>query len=184
LETHAQLTESSSCTYRILVRNSIGIILPNSLPLRSRSHSLLKTTELLSFLRFVVISLIVAPLDPIYAPGLVLSSAEQVGLFSIHRALHKGGRLLACAAAMRSVLAWAVLSSISSAVIAAPPAQEDTSQIVSQNADKVADPGAAVAGAAGEDEGVGYTVFNDIKVPQMKDIDGGKFNETIKDGYW
>lgn len=82
---------------------------------------------------------------------------------------------------MRSVLAWAVLSSISRAVIAAPPAQEDTPQIISQNADKVADSAAA---AAGEDKGVGYTVFNDIKVPQMKDIDGGKFNETIKDGFW
>jgi hypothetical protein len=164
-----------------LVRNGIDIILPNSLPLRSRNHSLSKTAELLSFLLFVIISLFVASLDPIYAPDLVLSSAEQVGLFSIHRALHKGGGLLAWAAAMRLVLAWAVLSSISRAVIAAPPAQEDTPQIISQNADKVADSAAAVAG---EDKGVGYTVFNDIKVPQMKDIDGGKFNETIKDGFW
>lgn len=33
-------------------------------------------------------------------------------------------------------------------------------------------------------EGVLYTTFNDIKVPPMKDIEGDKFGETIKDGYW
>lgn len=33
-------------------------------------------------------------------------------------------------------------------------------------------------------EGVEYTVFNDIKVPPMKDIKGSEFGETIKKGYW
>ncbi len=48
-------------------------------------------------------------------------------------------------------------------------------------ADKMTDSAAA---AAGSDEGDEHTVFNDIKVPQMKDIEGELFNETIKDGYW
>lgn len=61
------------------------------------------------------------------------------------------------------------------------PAQDSTTEIVAQNADKTADSAAA---AAGEDEGVPFTIFNDIKVPPMKDIEGEKFNETIKDGYW
>jgi len=29
-----------------------------------------------------------------------------------------------------------------------------------------------------------YTVFNDIKVPPMIEIEGDKFGETIKSGYW
>lgn len=33
-------------------------------------------------------------------------------------------------------------------------------------------------------EAVDYTIFNDIKVPPMKDIKGEEFAETIKDGYW
>lgn len=33
-------------------------------------------------------------------------------------------------------------------------------------------------------EAVEYTIFNDIKVPPMKDIKGEEFVETIKDGYW
>jgi hypothetical protein len=82
---------------------------------------------------------------------------------------------------MRSVLVWALLSSFSRPIFAAPPTQENTAEVVAQNADKTANLAAA---AAGEDDGVEYTVFNDVKVPQMKDIEGEKFNETIKDGYW
>lgn len=37
--------------------------------------------------------------------------------------------------------------------------------------------------AAGK-EAIEYTVFNDIKVPPMKDIKGEEFAETIKSGYW
>lgn len=33
-------------------------------------------------------------------------------------------------------------------------------------------------------EAIEYTVFNDIKVPPMKDIKGDEFGETIKSGYW
>jgi len=33
-------------------------------------------------------------------------------------------------------------------------------------------------------DGVEYTTFNGIKVPPMTDIEGDKFAETIKDGYW
>ncbi len=82
---------------------------------------------------------------------------------------------------MKSLLIWALLSTLSRPISAAPPAQEKTAEIVAQNADKMADSAAA---AAGEDEGVEHTVFNDIKVPQMKDIEGENFNETVKDGYW
>jgi hypothetical protein len=82
---------------------------------------------------------------------------------------------------MRSVLVWALLSSFSRPICAAPPTQENTAEVVAQNADKTA---SLAAAAAGEDDGVEYTVFNDVKVPQMKDIEGEKFNETIKDGYW
>lgn len=73
------------------------------------------------------------------------------------------------------------MSLFTSPILAAPPDQEANSEVVAQNADKMAESAAA---AAGEDEGVEYTVFNDNKVPQMKDIEGTKFNETIKDGYW
>jgi hypothetical protein len=82
---------------------------------------------------------------------------------------------------MKSVLVLALLSSLSRPIFATPPAQERTAEVASQDADKLADSASA---AAGGDEGVEYTVFNDIKVPQMKDIEGEKFNETIKDGYW
>ena len=33
-------------------------------------------------------------------------------------------------------------------------------------------------------EAVDYTIFNDLKVPPMIEIDGDKFAETVKDGYW
>lgn len=82
---------------------------------------------------------------------------------------------------MRSVLVWALFSSLSGPAFAAPSAQDSAPEIVAQNADKTADSAAA---AAGEDEGLEYTLFNDIRVPQMKDIEGEQFNETIKDGYW
>jgi hypothetical protein len=82
---------------------------------------------------------------------------------------------------MKLVLAWVLLLALSTPIFAAPPAEEKKAEVVSQNGDKVADSAAA---AAGKDEGVEYTMFNDIKVPPMKDIEGEMFNETIKDGYW
>jgi hypothetical protein len=82
---------------------------------------------------------------------------------------------------MRSVVVWALLSLLSKPAFADRPTQDSTAKKVAQNADMMAD---SAAPAAGGDEEVEYTVFNDIKVPQMKDIDGEQFNETIKDGYW
>ena len=84
---------------------------------------------------------------------------------------------------MKSVLVWVLFSALSGSILAAPPTEEKNAEVVFENGDKVAD-SAAAAAAAGEDEGVEYTVFNDIKVPSMKDIEGEKFNETVKDGYW
>jgi hypothetical protein len=82
---------------------------------------------------------------------------------------------------MRSVLSWAFLSLLSTGAFAVPHTQDNTVEVVPQNVDATADSAAAPAGG---DEGVEYTVFNDIKVPPMKDIEGEQFNETIRDGYW
>lgn len=82
---------------------------------------------------------------------------------------------------MRSVLVWGLLSSLSTRVLAVSQLQENTAEIVAQNVDKIAESAAA---AAGEDDGIEYTIFDNIRVPQMKDIEGEKFNETIKEGYW
>lgn len=82
---------------------------------------------------------------------------------------------------MTSVLVWCLWASLSVPTFGALPAREDTAEIVVQNADETTD--TAVAATAG-DEAIEYTLFNDIRVPQMKDIEGEAFNETIKDGYW
>jgi hypothetical protein len=82
---------------------------------------------------------------------------------------------------MRSVLVWALLSLLSTPAFAVPQTSDGTAEIVPQNADTTAE---LVSAAADGDEGVEYTVFNDIKVPPMKDIEGEQFNETIRDGYW
>jgi flavoprotein len=82
---------------------------------------------------------------------------------------------------MRAVLAWALVASVSRAIVATPATKDSAAKIVAQNADKTAN---SAAIAAGEDEGIEYTIFNDVRVPQMKDIVGEKFNETIKEGYW
>jgi hypothetical protein len=37
---------------------------------------------------------------------------------------------------------------------------------------------------AKDGEAVDYTVFNDLKVPRMIEIEGDKFAETVKEGYW
>jgi len=39
-------------------------------------------------------------------------------------------------------------------------------------------------GSPSSSEADGYTVFNDIKVPPMIEIEGNRFEETIKSGYW
>ena len=37
---------------------------------------------------------------------------------------------------------------------------------------------------AGDGEAVDSTVFNGVEVPPMIDIEGDKFAETVKEGYW
>ena len=79
---------------------------------------------------------------------------------------------------MWSVLVWSLFASLPAATIIPSTAQDDNPEIVAQNA------GSAATAAAGEVEGIEYTLFNDIRVPKMKDISGEDFNETIKDGHW
>ncbi|KZF25322.1 putative disulfide isomerase [Xylona heveae TC161] len=81
---------------------------------------------------------------------------------------------------MRFLLPVSLVSLLLSPVIAAPP-PEYTPEAT----------GAAATGSSlnsqsirGEDsEGAG-TVFNGVNVPPMKEINGAKFDEEIKDGYW
>lgn len=82
---------------------------------------------------------------------------------------------------MKPLLVWALLSTLSRPILAVSPAEEKQAEVVSQDGDKMTE---SAAVAAGDDEGVDYTIFNDIKVSPMKDIEGELFNETIKDGYW
>jgi len=62
-------------------------------------------------------------------------------------------------------------------IFAAPPTQERDSAVLSEE---------AVAGEtpAKDGEAVDYTIFNGLKVPPMVEIEGNKFAETVKDGYW
>ncbi|RVX67270.1 hypothetical protein B0A52_09307 [Exophiala mesophila] len=68
-----------------------------------------------------------------------------------------------------SMLLWSLVTSVSS-ILAAPPGNERSG-------------GRAVSGDSAGDAG-DYTIFNGIKVPPMKDIQGPEFQSTIKDGYW
>lgn len=74
-----------------------------------------------------------------------------------------------------ALLAWA-LAAIFTTSIAAPPGSPG----------KITELPAHVEGDTEADggDGVEYTIFNGIKVPPMKEIEGDKFDETIKDGYW
>jgi hypothetical protein len=62
-------------------------------------------------------------------------------------------------------------------IFAASPTQERESAVLSEE---------AVAGEASAKDGEAedYTIFNGLKVPPMVDIEGDKFAETVKDGYW
>lgn len=75
-----------------------------------------------------------------------------------------------------ALLAWA-LAAISSISVAAPPGAQKAGVVLSDD---------AISGESPTDGGEGsdYTVFNGVKVPPMKEIEGDKFTETIKDGYW
>jgi hypothetical protein len=37
---------------------------------------------------------------------------------------------------------------------------------------------------ADDDEAAGNTIFNGLEVPPMIEIEGDKFADTVKDGYW
>jgi hypothetical protein len=75
-----------------------------------------------------------------------------------------------------ALLAW-VLAAIISASFAAPPGSPKGGNVLADD---------AVSGETEAEggEAIDYTVFNGIKVPPMVEIEGGKFAETIKDGYW
>jgi hypothetical protein len=77
---------------------------------------------------------------------------------------------------MKSVLLWASLIASLSVSTATPPFEQDNSREIS--------PEDADQGTSSEAAGPGYTTFDGIKVPPMKDIDGEKFSETVQNGYW
>ncbi|KAJ9609544.1 hypothetical protein H2200_005871 [Cladophialophora chaetospira] len=74
-----------------------------------------------------------------------------------------------------ALLAWAAAAFCSTA-IAAPPGSKDAVVL----SDDVVNGETPAQGG----EAVDHTLFNDIKVPPMKEIQGDEFAETIKDGYW
>ena len=79
---------------------------------------------------------------------------------------------------MRSaLLGWALATFATYSVSAAPPADRNGDAVIAQD---------AVEGQTPADggEGAEYTLFNDIRVPPMKEIGGDDFPETIKEGYW
>lgn len=60
---------------------------------------------------------------------------------------------------------------------AAPSSRERDTALLSEE---------AVVGEtpANDGETEDYTIFNGVKVPPMVEIEGDKFAETVKDGYW
>lgn len=72
-------------------------------------------------------------------------------------------------------LVWALVATVTSA-IAAPPGDRRGSDL---SKDAVSGETPAEGG-----EAVQYTLFNDIQVPPMKEIEGPEFASTIKEGYW
>ena len=55
-----------------------------------------------------------------------------------------------------------------------------------QEAGKTLSTEEAVTGETPAEDGdrVDYTIFNGLEVPPMIEIEGDKFAETVKDGYW
>jgi protein disulfide-isomerase len=71
---------------------------------------------------------------------------------------------------MRStLLAWALTALFVTSSVAAPPGRGASKDETD---------------AAADEEAVKSTTFNGIEVPPIKEIEGDKFAETIKDGYW
>ncbi|KIW32365.1 protein disulfide-isomerase domain [Cladophialophora immunda] len=78
---------------------------------------------------------------------------------------------------MRPALLACAVAAFFSTSIAAPPGSQRGNAVIADE---------AVQGETPADggEGADYTIFNGIKVPPMKEIQGDEFAETIKDGYW
>lgn len=72
-------------------------------------------------------------------------------------------------------LAWA-LTLASALAEAAPPGDRQAAPIAKEAAQGES--------SAATGEGVDYTVFNDIKVPPIKELTMDNYDSTIKDGYW
>lgn len=79
------------------------------------------------------------------------------------------------------VILVSLLASLSVSAATSPSDQDGGREIISQDADQGTSSGAA---GENEDPNAGYTTFDGIKVPPMKDIDGEKFSETVQNGYW
>jgi protein disulfide-isomerase len=74
-------------------------------------------------------------------------------------------------------LAGRLLALCAIPILAASPTQEGGTAVLAEEAVTADRP-------AGDGEAVEYTVFNGLNVPPMIDIEGDKFAETVKDGYW
>ncbi|KIY01005.1 uncharacterized protein Z520_03671 [Fonsecaea multimorphosa CBS 102226] len=78
---------------------------------------------------------------------------------------------------MRPALLACAIAAFFSTSIAAPPGPQRGAAVIADEAVQGESP-------AEGGEGSDYTIFNGIKVPPMKEIQGDDFAETIKDGYW
>ena len=93
---------------------------------------------------------------------------------------------------MRSILQTAILTFVLlSSTLAAPDADSELQPQpveevlgIQTAAPEPVDAGAAAGATNSEALSDAPTTFNGIEVPPMKELDGGKFDEDIKDGYW
>jgi protein disulfide-isomerase len=74
-------------------------------------------------------------------------------------------------------LAGRLLALCAIPIIATPSTGEGATAVLAEEAVTAERP-------AGDDDAAAYTVFNGVKVPPMIDIEGDKFAETVKEGYW
>lgn len=75
-------------------------------------------------------------------------------------------------------MAWWLVALCTTPIFAAPPGQLENDAVVLANE--------AMHGETAVDDGeaVDYTIFDGVKVPPMVEIEGDKFAETVKEGYW
>lgn len=74
-------------------------------------------------------------------------------------------------------MAWALVGLWTAPIFAASSTQEQGAAVLAEDAVQGETP-------ADTGEAADYTIFNDVRVPPMLDIEGDKFDETVKDGYW